>query len=93
MYETHKALLADERIGLVHLTTPNALVQHARSQVAAGELGRVVHVEGGFLQVWLLLDTDSNWRLETDKGGELRRVGDIGSHRRSTSPGCWWRRC
>ena len=35
---------------------------------------------GHYFQDWLLLDTDWNWRLEPDKGGALRAVGDIGSH-------------
>ena len=37
-------------------------------------------VTGHYFQDWLLLDTDWNWRLEPDKGGSLRAVGDIGSH-------------
>ena len=56
------------------------LVQEARARVQAGELGEVWNVHGGYLQDWLLLPTDWNWRLEPDKGGELRAVGDIGSH-------------
>jgi predicted dehydrogenase len=31
-------------------------------------------------QAWLLRDTDWNWRLVPDRGGELRAVADIGSH-------------
>ena len=46
----------------------------------AGELGDVRLVSGGYLQDWLLLDTDWNWRLDPAVGGELRAVGDIGSH-------------
>ena len=37
-------------------------------------------VTGHYFQDWLLHDTDWNWRLEPDKGGALRAVGDIGSH-------------
>jgi predicted dehydrogenase len=37
-------------------------------------------VSGGYLQDWLLLDTDWNWRLDPAAGGALRAVGDIGSH-------------
>jgi predicted dehydrogenase len=37
-------------------------------------------VSGGYLQDWLLLDTDWNWRLDPAEGGILRAVGDIGSH-------------
>ena len=56
------------------------LNQHARRMVADGELGDVRLVTGHYFQDWLLLDTDWNWRLEPDKGGHLRAVGDIGSH-------------
>jgi predicted dehydrogenase len=37
-------------------------------------------ITGGYLQDWLLLDTDWNWRLDPGEGGSLRAVGDIGSH-------------
>jgi predicted dehydrogenase len=73
-----------ERSGLVHCTNFNirfyAQVHEARARVRAGELGAVRHVHGGYLQDWLLLETDWNWRLEPEKGGALRAVGDIGSH-------------
>jgi predicted dehydrogenase len=53
---------------------------HARELVASGALGEVRVVTGHYFQDWLLHDTDWNWRLEPDKGGALRAVGDIGSH-------------
>src|SRR5262249_936092 len=133
VYESYDALLADDRVDVVHLTTPNNLhhaqvkaaleagkhvvcekplavtaaesaellelaersglvhctnfnirfypaVQEARARTQAGELGEVWNVHGGYLQDWLLLPTDWNWRLEPEKGGDLRAVGDIGSH-------------
>jgi predicted dehydrogenase len=132
-YESYDALLGDERVGVVHLTTPNHLhyaqaklaleagkhvvcekplamtsaesaelvelaersglvhctnfnirfypvVQEARERVRAGELGEVWSVHGAYLQDWLATPEDWNWRLEPEKGGELRAVGDIGSH-------------
>lgn len=73
-----------ERSGLVHCTNFNIrfypLVQEARERVCAGELGDVWSVHGGYLQDWLAQPTDWNWRLEPEKAGELRAVGDIGSH-------------
>jgi predicted dehydrogenase len=73
-----------EASGLVHCTNFNLryypLVQQARALVASGELGRPYHAQGGYLQDWLLYDTDWNWRLDPAAGGELRAVGDIGSH-------------
>ena len=56
------------------------LNQHARQLVADGGIGHVRLVTGHYFQDWLLFDTDWNWRLETDQGGALRAVGDIGSH-------------
>jgi predicted dehydrogenase len=56
------------------------LVQQARSIVQSGELGDIFILQGSYLQDWLLLPTDWNWRLEPDLGGTLRAVGDIGSH-------------
>ncbi len=56
------------------------LHQHVRELVAGGGLGDVRFVTGHYFQDWLLLETDWNWRLEPDKGGSLRAVGDIGSH-------------
>ncbi len=52
----------------------------ARGRVQSGELGEVRLVHGGYLQDWLLYPTDWNWRLETDKGGSMRAVTDIGTH-------------
>jgi predicted dehydrogenase len=132
-YESFEAMLADERVDVVHLTSPNdahfeqaravlqagkhvvcekplALtsaqtgellelarcsglvhavnfnirfypqVQEARERVRGGELGDVRLVSGAYLQDWLLLETDWNWRLNPAVGGALRAVGDIGSH-------------
>lgn len=56
------------------------LSQQAREMVRGGELGRVYIVQGSYLQDWLLLPTDWNWRLETELGGNMRAVSDIGSH-------------
>ena len=132
-YESYEALLADDRVDVVHVTTPNhlhhpqvkqalaagkhvvcekplattsaesaelvelaeasglvhctnfnlrfyAMNQEARARVHAGELGEVWSVHGGYLQDWLATPTDWNWRLEPEKAGGLRAVGDIGSH-------------
>lgn len=52
----------------------------AMSLVASGDIGTPGLVHGSYLQDWLLLQTDWNWRLESDKAGGLRAVADIGSH-------------
>jgi predicted dehydrogenase len=48
--------------------------------VRAGALGEIWNVHGSYLQDWLLRPTDWNWRLEPERGGDLRAIGDIGSH-------------
>jgi predicted dehydrogenase len=132
-YESFDAMLADSRVEVVHITSPNHLhypqagaalragkhvvcekplamtshesadllkqarasgrvhavnfnirfypiCQHLHGLVREGGLGTVRLVSGHYLQDWLLLDTDWNWRLEPDLGGSLRAVSDIGSH-------------
>ncbi len=132
-YESFEAMLADTRVDVVHIATPNQLHHEqvravlaagkhvvcekplamtsaqtaellelatasgkvhavnfnqrfyaqnlrARAAIAGGDLGQVRLVSGGFLQDWLLYDTDWSWRLEREQGGDLRVIGDIGSH-------------
>jgi predicted dehydrogenase len=87
------AMTATESADLVHLAAAAGRVnavnfnirfyplhQHVRELVADGGLGDSRFVTGHYFQDWLLLETDWNWRLEPDKGGSLRAVGDIGSH-------------
>jgi predicted dehydrogenase len=82
--ETAELLALAEASGLVHAVNFNirfyAQVQEAAARVRGGELGAVHLISGGYLQDWLLLDTDWNWRLDPAVGGSLRAVGDIGSH-------------
>jgi len=56
------------------------LCQEARSLIARGDIGEPRMARGAFLQDWLFYPTDWNWRLETQLGGELRAVSDIGTH-------------
>ena len=76
--------LAKEK-GLVNAVNFNLrfypLVQEAKTLLSDGRMGdRIYIAQGSYLQDWLLLDTDWNWRLDPQLGGELRTVGDIGSH-------------
>ncbi|MBP2169437.1 putative dehydrogenase [Erwinia toletana] len=57
-----------------------AMVQQAASMVRQHDIGRIFAVHGGYFQDWMLLDTDYNWRIEPEVGGESRAVADIGSH-------------
>ena len=56
------------------------LALQARSIIQEKKLGDVYIVQGSYLQDWLLLPTDWNWRLEPGLGGDMRAVADIGSH-------------
>ena len=75
--------LAEEK-GLVNAVNFNIrfypLAQQARAMVHKGDLGQIYIVQGSYLQDWLLLPTDWNWRLEPELGGDMRAVADIGSH-------------
>jgi predicted dehydrogenase len=56
------------------------LLHQARASVASGEIGTPRFITGHYLQDWLLLETDWNWRLVPEEAGALRSVADIGSH-------------
>jgi predicted dehydrogenase len=55
-------------------------VHEMRARIRDGSTGKPYLVTGTYLQDWLLRDTDWNWRAENERGGQLRVVGDIGSH-------------
>lgn len=88
------AMTTDETAKLVDIAkaTPNIvaavnyniryypMVLHAHELVKSGVIGDIYSVRGGYVQDWLLYDTDWNWRLMPDDGGDLRAVGDIGTH-------------
>lgn len=57
-----------------------AMVQQAASMVQNQEVGRIFAVNGHYLQDWMLLDTDYNWRVDPKMGGKSRTIADIGSH-------------
>lgn len=56
------------------------MVAQIRAMVRGGEYGAPHFVHGRYLQDWLLLESDWNWRLEEAEGGASRAVADIGSH-------------
>ena len=56
------------------------MVRQMKTMREKGELGEVYAVMGSYLQDWLFLQTDYNWRLEPDKSGDSRAIADIGSH-------------
>src|SRR5947209_11763104 len=52
----------------------------ARAMVRKGDVGTVFAINGSYAQDWLYYDTDYNWRVLADQGGELRAISDIGTH-------------
>jgi predicted dehydrogenase len=56
------------------------MVREARARFRAGEAGRLLTVDAGYLQDWLLGSEDENWRVESARGGPSRAFADIGSH-------------
>ncbi len=56
------------------------ICHEAAARVQKGELGDILHINGAYVQDWLLKDTDFNWRVLAEEGGELRAVSDIGTH-------------
>lgn len=56
------------------------LVRDAAARVRRGELGRLLHVAGSYVQDWLTKPTDFNWRVLAEEGGALRAIADIGTH-------------
>jgi predicted dehydrogenase len=56
------------------------VLQQIRQMIANGDLGDILIAQGTYSQDWLLYDTDWNWRIDTKSNGQLRVMGDIGSH-------------
>jgi predicted dehydrogenase len=75
---------AAEQAGVVHMTAftwryvPAAVL--AQHLVSAGEIGRIFHVAGHFLQErWLTPDTTRLWRFDRRRAGS-GILGDLGVH-------------
>ncbi len=56
------------------------LCLEAAERVRQGAVGEIYHVTGSYVQDWLFFDTDFNWRVLAEEGGDLRAVADIGTH-------------
>jgi predicted dehydrogenase len=65
-------------VPFVYRYHPTAL--EARARIAAGELGALRLVHGGYLQDWLSTAEDDSWRVDPALGGASRAFADIGSH-------------
>jgi predicted dehydrogenase len=72
---------ASDRVAVVPFVYRyNAMAAEARARVAAGGIGTVRLVHGGYLQDWLSTPEDDNWRVDPAKSGASRAFADIGSH-------------
>jgi predicted dehydrogenase len=56
------------------------MVQQMRRMREDGDLGRILIVQGNYLQDWLLDEAAWNWRIDSKAGGSMRTMGDVGSH-------------
>jgi predicted dehydrogenase len=65
-------------VPFVYRYHPTAL--EARARIAAGELGALRLLHGGYLQDWLSTPEDDSWRVDPELGGASRAFADIGSH-------------
>jgi predicted dehydrogenase len=56
------------------------IIKNLEIMVKNGELGKINLIQGSYLQDWLLYETEYNWRLDPERGGNTRAIADIGSH-------------
>lgn len=75
-----RASAADVASGVCFTYRHYPLVAHVRELLASGAHGPPHFVHGAYLQDWMLLEEDWNWRLEAGEDGGSRAVADIGSH-------------
>ena len=82
--EARELVALAEQAGVVHgvsfVYRQFAMVRQAASMMRAGDIGRLFASHGSYLQDWMLLETDYNWRVDAALGGASRAVADIGSH-------------
>ena len=55
-------------------------VQRARELILSGAFGRPLLIHGSYLQEFHILPCPYGWRYDTDLGGKMRAVTEIGSH-------------
>jgi len=56
------------------------MVREARARVAQGDVGELLTLDCSYLQDWMLLPSDDDWRVRSATGGASRAFADIGSH-------------
>ena len=55
----------------------NALLQDVHQRNAAGEYGRPFMVTASYIQDWMMMEDDYDWRLDPKLGGASRAVADL----------------
>jgi predicted dehydrogenase len=83
--ESRELVKRVEKAGVVNAINFNyrymPLVQQARAMCQNhDDVGRVLAVQGSYLQDWLFKETDWNWRLVPELSGDSRAIADVGSH-------------
>ena len=83
--ESRELVKRVDKAGIVNAINFNyrymPLVQQARAMCQNhDDVGRVLAVQGSYLQDWLFKETDWNWRLVPELSGDSRAVADVGSH-------------
>lgn len=58
----------------------NAMVREMQARLQGGDSGRCFCIHGGYLQDWLMYESDYNWRMDEETCGPSRALADIGSH-------------
>lgn len=58
----------------------NVMVQEMKGRILSGSLEKLTHIQAEYLQDWLLYETDFDWRILRNIGGDSRAAADIGSH-------------
>lgn len=58
----------------------NLLVQEMHERVKGSDFGQILLVQGEYLQDWLMFESDYDWRMNIEIGGQSRALADIGSH-------------
>lgn len=82
--ETRTLVQLAEQSGLITGVNYNIryypLCMEAAARCRSDDVGRVFHINGSYVQDWLLQQSDYNWRVEAEDGGALRAIADIGTH-------------
>ena len=89
--EGKKMVAAVKRSGVINMVNfsyrSSSGLQNAARLVAAGAIGRLIHIEASYLQSWLVSKAWGDWRTHnpftwrlSTANGNLGTLGDIGCH-------------